>query len=74
MQDSTEIFVEILDRVKALDPVNSRKWFDDLYVRSFKGGLLDIACPDEATADYLGDNCRAPFTQAAQNITGHLVS
>ena len=46
----TDIFFDILERVKALDPVNVRNWFDDLVVTQFDGGHLNIGCPDEATA------------------------
>jgi len=74
MQDTAEIFENILERAKALDPVNTRKWFDDLVVLSFSGGLLNIGCPDETIAQFLSDNCLVNFMQAAQNITGHLVS
>ena len=73
-RDTAKIFEEILERVKVLDPINTRKWFDDLAVSRFDGGLLQIGCPDEATASFLNDTCRANFTQAAQNITGHLVT
>jgi chromosomal replication initiator protein len=69
-----DIFLEIIERVKALDPVNTRKWFDDLAVTQFDGGHLDIGCPDEATAQFMEDNCSRNFTKAAQSITGHLVS
>jgi chromosomal replication initiator protein len=55
-------------------PVNVRKWFDDLHITAFDHGLMQIACPDQSCAQYLQDNCSATFTQAAQNITGHLVS
>jgi chromosomal replication initiator protein len=69
-----DIFDEVLERVKALDPVNTRKWFDELSLVRFNGGLLEIACPDEVTGRFLDNNCRAIFTQAAQQVTGHLVS
>jgi chromosomal replication initiator protein len=68
-----EIFAEILERSKALDPVNTRKWFDELGLIDFSGGLLEIGCPDEVTMQFLDDNCRGIFTQAAQQITGHLI-
>jgi chromosomal replication initiator protein len=69
-----EIFADILERAKALDPANTRKWFDNLAVLHFDGGLLRIGCPDEATVQFLQDKCRSNFTHAAQQITGHLVS
>jgi chromosomal replication initiator protein len=68
------IFADILDRAKALDPVNTRKWFDNLRVVRLTGGSLEIGCPDEACSQFLHNNCRGAFTKAAQQITGHLVS
>ena len=69
-----EIFDDILERAKALDPANTRKWFEKLAVLHFDGGSFLIGCPDEATVQYLQDNCKSSFTRAAQQITGHLVT
>ncbi len=69
-----DIFADILERARALDPVNSRKWFDRLTVSCLKGGLLRIGCPDDTTAAFLRDNCSRSFTHAAQQVTGHLVT
>jgi chromosomal replication initiator protein len=69
-----DIFDEVLERVKSLDPVNTRKWFDELTMVRFNGGLMEIGCPDAVTSRFLDDTCRATFTQAAQQVTGHLVS
>jgi chromosomal replication initiator protein len=74
MQDTVEVFSEILERVKGFDPVNTRKWFEDLVVLQFEGGLLEVGCPDEDKAQFLRDHCLTNFTKAAQNVTGHLVS
>ncbi|MBN2019038.1 MAG: chromosomal replication initiator protein DnaA [Sedimentisphaerales bacterium] len=68
------IFSDILDRAKELDPVNTRKWFDNLSVLKLTGGSLEIACPDDACAQFLQNNCRIAFTRAARQITGHLVT
>jgi len=68
------IFADILERVKSLDPANTRKWFDNLTVLHLERGLLGIGCPDEATVQFLRDNCKSSFTRAAQQITGHLVT
>jgi chromosomal replication initiator protein len=73
-QDTREVFEAIIERVKSLDPANSRKWFDDLSVKSFDGGLLEITCPNGESAGFLADNCTGSFTRAAQQITGYLVS
>ena len=69
-----DIFVDILDRARALDPANVRRWFDNLTVSRLSGGSLEIGCPDESTVQFLRDNCKNSFTQAAQQITGHLVT
>ncbi|MFC1675966.1 chromosomal replication initiator protein DnaA [Planctomycetota bacterium] len=68
------IFVDILDRARVIDPVNTRKWFDKLSIIRLDGGSLDIACPDEATVQFLRNNCKDSFTRAAQQITGHLIT
>ncbi len=68
------IFADILERAKAIDPVNTRTWFDKLTVLHLDGGSLAINCPDEATVQFLRDNCKSSFTRAAQQITGHLVT
>ena len=68
------VFADIIERAKALDPVNTRSWFDTLTVRHFDGGSLAIGCPDEATAQYLRENCKSSFTRSAQQITRHLVA
>jgi chromosomal replication initiator protein len=69
-----DILADILERTKALDPVNTRKWFEELTVLHLNGGSLEIGCPDEATGQFLRDNCKSSFTRAAQQVTGHLVS
>ena len=73
-QEVENIFADILERARALDPVNTRKWFEKLTVLHLKGGLLKIGCPDEATVQYLRENCKSSFTRAAQQVTGHLVT
>jgi chromosomal replication initiator protein len=72
--DIEDIFADILDRARSLDPVNSRKWFDRLRALRLDGGSLAIGCPDEATVQFLRDKCKSGFMRAAQQITGHLVS
>ncbi len=73
-REAEDIFTDILERVKRLDPANVRKWFETLTVRHFDGGSLIIGCPDEATVHFLHDKCKTSFTRAAQQVTGHLVT
>ena len=74
VREVEDIFTEIIDRTKTLDPANARKWFDSLRVLHLNGGSLGIGCPDEATVQFLQDNCKSSFTRAAQQITGHLIA
>jgi hypothetical protein len=50
VREVESIFVEIVERARALDPANARKWFDELKIARFDGGALGIACPEEANA------------------------
>jgi chromosomal replication initiator protein len=68
------IFADILERTRSIDPANTRNWFDKLTVLHFTGGTLEIGCPDDATCQFLRDNCTSSFTRAAQQNTGHLVT
>jgi len=74
VREVEDIFTDIIDRTKTLDPANVRKWFDRLTVLHLDGGSLGIGCPDEATVQFLRDNCKSSFTRAAQQITGHLIT
>ena len=74
VREVEDIFADIIDRTKKLDPANARKWFDKLTVLHLNGGSLGIECPDEATVRFLRDNCKSSFTRAAQQITGHLIT
>jgi chromosomal replication initiator protein len=67
------IFADVLDRAKAMDPTNSRIWFDELVPLHLDAGTLSVGCPDKAKCQYLKDNCKTTFTRAAQQITGHLI-
>jgi len=69
-----DIFADIVERAKALDPVNTRRWFEELRLLHLSGGSLAIGCPDAAMVEFLRDNCKNSFTRAAQQITGHLVT
>lgn len=72
-REDLNLFNDILGKVKVADPVNTRKWFDELSLISFDGGLLKIGAPDESKADYLSENCSSIFTRTAQQATGHLI-
>ncbi len=73
-REVTGIFPEIIERAKSLEPVNVRRWFDDLTALQMRGGWLEIGCPEESMAHYLRERCKDSFTRAAQQVTGHLVT
>ncbi len=73
-REDENIFAQIVDRARTLDPVNTRKWFDQLALLKLDGGSLQIGCPDDVTVSFLSDNCQNTFTRAAGQVTGHLVS
>jgi chromosomal replication initiator protein len=72
--DVENVFADIVERARGMDPTNARKWFAQLKVLRFDGGSICIGCPDDASLRFLEDNCRPIFTRAAQQVTGHLVS
>jgi len=72
-RDLAAIFAEVIDRVRALDPANARRWFDQLTPLHLDGGSLGVGCPDQAQLQFLQDRCKEAFTRAAQRVTGHLV-
>ncbi|MHC4171375.1 MAG: chromosomal replication initiator protein DnaA [Planctomycetota bacterium] len=74
IREVADIFADILDRAKTLDPANARRWFEKLTVLHLDGGSLAIGCPDEAAVQFLRDNCKSSFICAAQQITDHLVT
>ena len=73
-RDLAAIFAEVIDRVRALDPANARRWFDQLAPLHLDGGSLGVGCPDQAQLQFLQDRCKEAFTRAAQRATGHLVA
>jgi len=72
--DVESVFADIIERARALDPANARKWFEVLEVVRFDGGAIDVGCPDDSSVRFLEDNCKGVFVRAAQQITGHLVT
>ncbi len=73
-RQDVNLFNDIMIKVKKSDPVNIRKWFDDLVLVDFDGGMLEIGATDQAQVDYLAEHCGTIFTRIAQQITGHLIT
>lgn len=73
-RQEVNLFNEVIGKVKSADPVNIRKWFDDLVLVNFDGGMLEVGAPDQSKADFLSENCSSLFTRIAQQVTGHLIT
>ncbi len=64
----------ILNRVKQTFPNLARHWFDDLQVPDLQHGVLHVRCANLPQQRYLGEHCARPFSEAAQQETGRLIS
>jgi len=51
-----------------------RHWFEDLSPADIDAGLLRIRVPNQLHCDYLQQRCRRQFVEAAQSVTGALIS
>ena len=54
--------------------VGFRSWFDQLSLGAFSGGVLEILAANPSQMKHLRENCLAGLTQAAQSVTGRLVT
>jgi len=75
MSSSSEsIWGDILAFVRSRHAAASRGWFSQLQPGSLAGGELTVRVPDDAQLEYLERHCLRLFVEAAQAVTGHLVS
>jgi len=51
-----------------------RNWFEQIEPISLENGLLRIGVPEQSRQQYLKKICNESFQQAAQQITGHLIT
>lgn len=65
---------EVLDYLRATSPEIVRSWFRHLRLASIAGGLVEVSAPSAAQVRYLDAHCLPAFTEAAQSVTGRLVS
>lgn len=60
--------------LRSARPELVRSWFQHLRLSSMTGGLVEISAPSASQVRYLEAHCRPAFTEAAQAVTGRLVS
>ena len=64
----------ILRHVRRQQPALNRTWFDDLAPRVLGNGMIQVLTPTLAQLNFCQGQCQAPFTAAAQAVTGRLVA
>lgn len=65
---------EVLGSLRATRPELVRSWFQHLRLASLAGGLVEVSARSAAQVSYLETHCLPAFTEAAQAVTGRLVS
>jgi chromosomal replication initiator protein len=55
-------------------PEVCRHWFEEISVMGIDGGVLRLLIDEPVRLKYLQRSCVAPFTEAAQSITGQLLA
>jgi chromosomal replication initiator protein len=64
----------ILQEVRRQHPSLNRVWFDQLVPRQITNGVIQVLVPNMAQLNFCQGQCQAPFTVAAQQVIGRLVS
>jgi chromosomal replication initiator protein len=68
------LWQRILAEVRNQHPNLNRVWFDQLIPRQITHGVVQVLVPTVAQLHFCQGQCQVPFSVAAQQITGRLVS
>ena len=68
------VWESMLSYLRRAHPVICRQWFEELEPLSIAGGAFSLRAQSTLHRDYLRKQCNDPFTDAAQNVTGRLLS
>src|SRR6201994_4206279 len=68
------VWQQILQTVRAQHPSLNRMWFDQLAPRQLTNGVIQVTVATPAQLNFCQSQCQQPFTNAAQAVTGRLVS
>jgi chromosomal replication initiator protein len=68
------LWQQILQRVRAAHPSLNRVWFDQLTPRQLTNGVIQVTVSTAAQLNFCQSQCQKPFTNAAQEVTGRLIS
>ena len=69
-----EIWDKVLRYVQKYRSDIWRSWFEQIEPIGLQSGLLRLAVSERSWSDYLQRHCSESFTEAAQRVTGHLIS
>jgi chromosomal replication initiator protein len=68
------LWQNILQTVRAQHPSLHRAWFDQMQPRMLTNGMIQVLVQTAAQLNFCQTQCAQPFTSAAQQVTGRLVS
>ncbi len=68
------IWQRILQTVRLQHPTLNRVWFDQMNPRQLTNGVIQVTVNTPAQLNFCQSQCQQPFTNAAQALTGRLVS
>ncbi len=68
------LWQQMLQTVRSHHPSLNRVWFDDLQPRQLTNGVIQVKARTPAQLSFCQSLCQQPFTAAAQQATGRLVS
>jgi chromosomal replication initiator protein len=68
------VWQQILQAVRNQHPSLNRVWFDQLTPKQLTHGVIQVTTATAAQLNFCQGQCQQPFTQAAQQVTGRLVS
>jgi chromosomal replication initiator protein len=68
------LWQQILQRVRTAHPSLHRVWFDQLAPRQLTNGVIQVTVATPAQLNFCQGQCQKPFTVAAQESTGRLLS
>ena len=73
-QIDTGLWRDMMGYLRQKHPAICRQWFDDLTPMELNAGLLKIHAASNVHERYLQQNCAEQFREAAQAVTGALIS
>jgi len=68
------VWQRILQEVRNQHPSLNRVWFDQLIPRQITNGVVQVLVPTLAQLNFCQGQCQTPFSVAAQQVIGRLVS